>query len=377
MQAMTAQIALLLITPAVFTLIALRLLIPLARRIGLVDHPDQRKLHHGAPPLVGGLAIFVGYSITWAMYLNDSHSLLVFTLCATLVVGLGAFDDARGLSAKRRLIAQAMIALLICIEIGNNLSNLGDLFGFGAISLGTGIGSLIITNVAIVGGINAFNMVDGIDGLAGSLALVSLCALAILLLHSQDTNEFALSVTLAICVLPYLAANLVIKPFHLKIFMGDAGSTLLGFSIAWLLIQGSQGNQTSFRPVTALWLIAIPLVDMITVMLSRILKGKSPFSADRIHLHHLLLDAGFTQRQTLRRIVLLASILATIGLVGEALNAPESVMFGGFLIFMIPYIAGGRNSVVKHYFSKRLVSEPSCAVVSCCQPSTHPIQADE
>ena len=175
-------------------------------------------------------------------------------------------------------------------------------------------------------------MMDGIDGLAGSMALVSFGSLALLFMLGGDDYGLRIALIFLGVLLPYLANNLLLPPFKHKIFMGDAGSMLIGFSVVWLLIHGTQSTTTSFRPVTALWLIAIPLMDMAAIMLRRILKGQSPFLADRDHLHHIFMRAGFSPRQALLIITLASVFLAIIGLTGELLRIPEVVMFGSFLL---------------------------------------------
>ena len=119
--------------------------------------------------------------------------------------------------------------------------------------------------------------------------------------------------------------------------MGDAGSMLIGLSVIWLLIVGSQSDSASFRPVTALWVIAIPLMDMVAIMIRRVRKGQSPFMADREHLHHIFLRLGLNSRQSLVVITSLASMLATIGVVGEYLLVPDGVMLLLFLLMFAIY----------------------------------------
>src|SRR5690606_13720847 len=118
--------------------------------------------------------------------------------------------------------------------------------------------------------------------------------------------KMALAMTLVVCLLPYRAGNLTIRPFERRILMGDAGGRLLGFSILWLLVQGTQSSDPAFRPVAALWFIAIPLMDMAAIMVRRIKRGQSAFQADRDHLHHKFLAAGYTDRQALSRIICLS-----------------------------------------------------------------------
>ena len=127
--------------------------------------------------------------------------------------------------------------------------------------------------------------------------------------------------------LPYILLNLGVFGKRYKVFMGDAGSTLIGFTIIWILLETTQGITHPITPVTALWLIAIPLMDMVAIMYRRLRKGMSPFSADRQHIHHLIMRAGFTSRQAFVLITLAAALLAGVGVLGEYLAfIPEWVM---------------------------------------------------
>src|SRR5690606_21715351 len=236
--------AFLLLSSSLTTLFAIWMLQPVARRIGLIDLPNARKAHAGEVPVIGGLAIFLGFVITWSLQAPFSESQWVYTACALAIVLLGVIDDAKNLPGKPRLICLTLISPAMCWGTGKLLSDFGNLLGFGHIDLG--LVGLVVTPIAVIGAINAFNMIDGIDGLAGSLALVSLGAIALMLNANANFLEMALAMTLAVCLLPYLAVNLTIKPFKRKIFMGDAGSMLLGFSIVWLLVQGTQSSDPAF-----------------------------------------------------------------------------------------------------------------------------------
>ncbi|MFM4990460.1 hypothetical protein ACEUCK_00770 [Aeromonas veronii] len=170
-------------------------------------------------------------------------------------------------------------------------------------------------------------MMDGIDGLAGSMAGISLVGLATLFSNTMpDMANFCL--VIAIALVPYLAMNLTIPPFKHKIFMGDAGSMFLGFIIGFLVIYGSQVTQQhpAFRPVMALWLMGLPLIDMVGIMIRRIRKGQSPLKADRNHLHHILLHAGFTHREALLLMVVTNLGIVFMGILAEMAKLPEWLM---------------------------------------------------
>ena len=136
------------------------------------------------------------------------------------------------------------------------------------------------------------------------------------------------SFALIASILPYLMLNLGI-PFgpKYKVFMGDAGSTLIGFTIIWILLLSTQGKGHPMNPVTALWIIAIPLIDMVAIIYRRVRKGKSPFRPDRLHVHHLMVRAGLTSRQAFLLITFVSAICATIGILGEIYYVNEWAMF--------------------------------------------------
>jgi UDP-GlcNAc:undecaprenyl-phosphate GlcNAc-1-phosphate transferase len=325
-----------LITSLCATWIALVLLKPIALRAGLLDKPGGRKQHKGAVPLIGGLAIFTGVATASLLTISMDTTLNTWLLCALGVVLLGVADDAEDLSVRLRVAVQIMLTFALCIGTGLYLENLGDLLGLGAIHLN--VLGYLLTIVAVVGAINCFNMIDGIDGLLGSVSLVSLGSMAILFNTSGHEMALIISAIFIVALIPYLMNNLLIRPFKQKIFMGDAGSMLIGMTIIWLLIEGSQGNAThAFRPVTALWLIALPLMDMVRVTLHRIRSHRSPFAAGRDHLHHILQDAGLTPRQTLIAMTLFALCLAMVGVVSEGQQSNEGLMFLSFLLVFAGY----------------------------------------
>ncbi len=323
-------------TTFLLTLAAIFILIPVANKIGLVDKPHGRKQHVGSIPLIGGISIFSGVALTlsWFGLPMDTH--WYYLLCGGAIVILGVFDDFLDLSVKLRLCAQVIIALVMMYGLQLYVGNLGNLVGTGDLKLGY-IG-IPFTVVAVIAAINAFNMIDGIDGLAGMLSGVSFVSLTLMMGVGGQLEHAVLPMVLVFAIIPYLLFNLdLVGKGKGKIFMGDAGSMLIGLSVIWLLIVGSQSDSASFRPVTALWVIAIPLMDMVAIMIRRMRKGQSPFMADREHLHHIFLRLGLNSRQSLVIITSLASMLATIGVVGEYMMVPDVVMLLLFLLMFAIY----------------------------------------
>ncbi|MDP5189840.1 UDP-N-acetylglucosamine--undecaprenyl-phosphate N-acetylglucosaminephosphotransferase [Rheinheimera baltica] len=315
--------------------LAIGILYPLSVRVGLVDIPRGRKQHQGAVPLIGGIATYCGLAIAMLWFADGAIEPLYYLTCAGVIVILGAFDDYLDLSVKLRLAVQTLIGLAMTFSLDLHLASLGNLFGFGQVELGP-LG-LPITLLAVIATINAFNMTDGIDGLAGMLSLVSFSSIAIFMSLWGQQHYAVMALVIVLAMLPYLACNLHVIPAR-RIFLGDAGSMLIGLSVIWLLIIGTQSESASFRPVTALWIIAIPLMDMIAIMVRRIRKGQSPFQADREHLHHISLRLGLSSRESLALITALACIFACFGIIGEYLLIPEGVMLTLFLLLFAGYL---------------------------------------
>ncbi|EKO3680651.1 UDP-N-acetylglucosamine--undecaprenyl-phosphate N-acetylglucosaminephosphotransferase [Vibrio metschnikovii] len=308
----------------------------IAKRIGLVDKPNARKLHEGVVPLVGGISI----TLVLAQFIVFKPDLIKYSewyLASIVVLTLiGALDDKYDLSVRIRIAAQVLLSLMMMKVVGLELHYLGNILGFGVIDLGW-LGS-IVTIFAVIGAINAFNMVDGIDGLLGGLSIVTFGALAILLNFDGHIGLAYLCAAIIVIMLPYIFMNLGILGRQRKVFMGDAGSMMIGFSVIWILLGVSQtSSQPLLRPVTALWLIAIPLMDMAAIMMRRIRRGHSPFKPDREHLHHICQRLGLSSRQTLMAICSLAALFAAFGIYGESRQFSEAFMFYSFMFCFILY----------------------------------------
>jgi UDP-N-acetylglucosamine 2-epimerase (hydrolysing) len=330
------------------TLVAIFTLRPLAPRLGLVDRPNARKCHRGRIPLIGGLCFFLGL-VAGLSYLDVIDSFVVALLGASALILLtGLVDDLYDLSVKSRLTIQIGTVLAVIAATGVHIDGLGRLFGDSQLRV-YALG-IPLTVLAVVGLMNAFNMLDGIDGLAGGLAMVGILAV---IAFSSGTGWQALSVLmllqlLMVALIPYLGVNLG-WPDGRKIFMGDAGSTLVGFLLGWSLIYLSQPRVGHIAPVDVLWCVAIPLMDTLGVMVRRMRLGRSPFKADRQHLHHLLLDAGYSQRVALVIIIGASGALAVAGYVLR--TAPELLSLAVFSVLLVLYVT--RLQVVLQWLASR------------------------
>ncbi|MGL4639613.1 MAG: UDP-N-acetylglucosamine--undecaprenyl-phosphate N-acetylglucosaminephosphotransferase [Shewanella sp.] len=319
-----------------FSLASLFIARKVARKVGLVDKPNYRKLHNGFIPLVGGISVFSGMAFFFIQHWSHLSQPGLYLFCAGILLVVGILDDRFDVSVKIRACVQAAIAIIMMSIGGLHLNSLGNILGSWELTLGP-LG-YVLTLLAVLAAINAFNMVDGIDGLLGGLSCVTFGSLGILFLLDNQGSLALWCFAIIAATLPYILLNLGI-PWgrKFKVFMGDAGSTVIGFTVVWLLLQSTQGQNHPLNPVTALWVIAIPLMDMITITYRRIKKGHSPFSPDRQHIHHMVMRAGFSSGQAFLVITGVAALLAGFGIFGEWMRWPEWVMLLAFLLTFVVY----------------------------------------
>jgi len=308
----------------------------LAPVIGLVDSPSERKSHNGDIPLVGGIAIFLGLAIMMAaLDLFEQH--WPFFVAAGLLVAIGIWDDVKGISPLLRLAFQACAILIITSSSNTYISDLGNILpAIGTVKLGWM--AIPFTVFAGVGIINAFNMSDGVDGLCGTLTLVALTGLGIVAGLAGEQKEFLLTLALSGGLIGFLIFNVRVPGRkQAKAFLGDAGSYLLGLSVLYIAIRLSQGGNRAMPPVAALWFCMLPLIDTIGMILRRIRKGRSPFSPDREHLHHVFLLAKFSVTSTWVGLAAVATVGMVFGLSGALGGMSESLMLAAFLVVAVLY----------------------------------------
>lgn len=318
------------------TLIAIFFYIPVSRRIGLLDCPGGRKCHAGSIPLVGGLAMFTGllFAILSLPVAIDEYRALIAGMA--LMVAMGVMDDLKELSARIRFIAQITAALLMLLWGGLMLESFGNAFYNEIVMLGAW--AIPFTVFAVVGVINATNMTDGVDGLAGSMVLVILSAFAVVAAMAGLHSDVLVLISVIAAVLAFLCFNFPIPGREqAKVFMGDGGSMFLGFVIAWFGVSLTQGEQAAISPTTALWIIGLPILDTIAIMTRRVMRGRSPFSPDREHFHHILQVAGFSRSKIVLVMMMISALLAAIGIVGELMGIPEYIMFYSYVAVLGGY----------------------------------------
>ena len=303
----------------------------------LVDLPDRsRKFHKRPTPLTGGLGILLALLVSGKLYidLNNLTGYLpefTFQLMVISVPLLILFliDDLRGLRPFIRILIQCALSGYMIFSTGVYLESLGNLFGFGNINLG--LFGIPFTLFCVVGVMNAFNMMDGINGLCSGCAMLAL----ILIGFSSGLIYDSMLVLIIGSTLGFVIFNLGFLGKKRGVFLGDSGSNLIGFWVAWIAVYASQNQNYFIEPITMLWFISIPLLDCIGLIFSRIKKGLSWSTAGRDHIHHKLMKR-FTARQTL--IIILAITFFT-GLFGIFIEIIASSVVSTilFLTYAIMY----------------------------------------
>ena len=336
------------------TFVALGLLQPFAARLRLVDHPCGRKDHCVPTPITGGIAMGLGVIVVGlALSPTRGDGFTGFVLAAAVLLAVGLLDDLCDLRWQLRIFAQ-VAAALIMIYVGDvRVEQLGPVFGLPQMSLGAL--SVPFTVFATVGLINAINMIDGADGLAGMLVWAALLMLSAAALYAGNALIAERMMILMGAVAAFLAYNLRFpwRP-RAKLFMGNAGSAFLGLVIAWFSFRLTQNPGHPVNPVLALWFVAVPVMDTLVLMYRRIRCRRSPFHADRNHMHHLMQEAGFGPTQA--AVVLTAFTLLCGLVVGQAMrmDVPHPVLLGAFVLMCVGWHLLSRRGERAVLFFRRL-----------------------
>lgn len=320
---------------AVFATVATAVLARVAPSIGLVDRPGGRKDHAAPVPVVGGIALVL--TLLCAVFALDRTPVPpAFLAAAAILVVVSVWDDWKELHHVPRFVAQVAAVLVMIYGAGVELHSVGNLVGWRSIGL-AGL-SVPITIFAVVGVINAVNMIDGMDGLAGSTSLVSLMWFGVAATLSGLSGAAGLSWVLCAGLAGFLFFNLRFpwQP-RARVFLGDAGSTLLGFALAWLAIDLTQGPGRTMPPIAALWVVLLPLADTVSLMARRRARGQSPFHPDREHIHHYLQARGFSVSGALLLLVAVSIVFGAVGVFGWRLGVPEPVLFWIFVFLFFAY----------------------------------------
>ena len=291
-----------------------------AHKVGAIDVPkDARRMHKKPIPRLGGLAIYGGFLCSILIFGQLDETMLCVLLGAAIIVALGIFDDVLALGAKLKFVVQIVAAAIpVCIgdlQIGlfTNLNPLSD-----TPFVHLGILAVPVTIIWIVGITNAVNLIDGLDGLAvgvSSIAAITMLAVALL------TGNMPIAITMAALA----GACIGFMPYNLnpaKIFMGDTGSTFLGYMLATVSIMGLFKFYAVISFAVPFLILGLPIFDTANAIIRRVAAGRSPLSPDRGHVHHKLIDMGFNQKQA---VAILYAISATLGLTAVVLTSSGEV----------------------------------------------------
>lgn len=322
--------------PAISALLsvgAVLILRPLATRGGLLDHPGGRKRHEGSTPLVGGMAILIAMWVSGAMFVRGYDHYTALYAGMTLLALVGLLDDLNGISPLSKLAFQFTAAILMTSWAEVSLHSLGDLLNKRDVILYAW--GIPFTLLAVLSVVNAINMTDGIDGLAGGLSLIVFGWFAWLAYDVGNPGAFRICLLMTGAIAGFLLFNLPMPFRRSLVFLGDAGSLLLGYGISWFSVELSQAEYNPHGhvpPAVMLWVVGLILVDLLAVVLRRTIQGKNPLSADRTHLHHLLLRMGLSSKQVVWCLLIGNFLLGLIGVTAWKQGVPESIIFATFLL---------------------------------------------
>jgi len=316
----------------------------------LVDIPDRsRKFHTRATPLTGGIGILLAAIISTQIYLDmynlngymPEFSLQLYIASIPLLL-LFLIDDFKPLRPLHRLFIQITLSLYVIFSTDIYLKNLGDLFGFGEIQLD--MFGIPFTIFCVVGIMNAFNMIDGINGLCAGSAMMALLFIGF---YSGLMYDSVLIIIIG-SMIGFLIFNLRFFGKKRGVFLGDSGSNLIGFWVAWCAIYSSQNTIYQVEAISMLWFVAIPLLDCVGLIFSRLTRGISIASPGRDHIHHKLM-LNYSAEGTLGIILLISFFTGLLGIILENNFEPwiSTLMFLLFASFYYLYAYGIRNLKTK------------------------------
>ena len=316
----------------------------------LVDIPDRsRKFHKRATPLTGGIGILIAVIISTEIYLDMNNlkgympefSQKLYIASIPLLL-LFLIDDFKNLRPFYRLLIQIILSIYVILTTGVHLSNLGNLFGFGEIQLG--IFGIPFTIFCVVGIMNAFNMIDGINGLCAGSAMMALLFIGF---YSGLMYDSVLIIIIG-SMIGFLIFNLRFFGKKREVFLGDSGSNLIGFWVAWCAIYSSQNVMYQVEAITMLWFVTIPLLDCIGLIFSRLTRGIGIASPGRDHIHHKLM-LNYTAEGSLGIILLISLMTGFLGITLENNFEPwvSTFIFLSYASLYYIYAYGFKNLKTK------------------------------
>ena len=295
----------------IVTYICTPLVRTLAVKIGAIDAPDARKVHQVSIPRLGGLAIYIGYMVSLLYSVKDISSVKGLLIGSVILVAVGIWDDVKQIGPKTKLLGQIVAALMLpifdnaihFISIGDHMLYLEYL-------------SIPLTVFWIVGFTNIVNLIDGLDGLAAGISLIACIAICIVTLQMGQIDLACITLALAGAACGFLRYNF--NPA--KIFMGDTGSMLLGYTMAAISVMGSVKTAATVGLVVPVIVLGLPILDTLFAIVRRRINGRPVFQPDKGHLHHRLLAMGLTQKQAVLLMYAITAVLGCVSIVAAKAN---------------------------------------------------------
>lgn len=317
----------------------------MAPKVGAMDIPkDERRMHDKAMPRFGGIAIYIGIMVSLLIFARQDQGVVSIMVGCTMIYILGLIDDLKNLKPMVKFIGQAVCALALYVQ-GIRIEFITNYFGDGNMAFGDAA-CFLITIFWVVAITNAMNLIDGLDGLAAGISAISaLCIGYVAYIHGQYYTTLAMMVV-AGAALGFLPFN-----FHpAKIFMGDSGSELLGFSIAAFSILGAVKSATIVVVIIPALVLGLPIFDTLMAIVRRIAKRQSIGTADKEHLHHRIMRAGYGQKRSVMLMYCISGIMGVVAVLysrGLMIEYLGLTAIAGMLIYVLLSDTGNRNVSLK------------------------------
>lgn len=323
-------------------------LIPVLVRVapasGLMDYPNARKVHEGGIPRVGGIAIFVSSLIPLLIWLPETDLAIPILIGLSTLFLFGVLDDRNDLNYKLKFIGQ-IIAASVVVYFGDVVIVRYPFIEGYEIPIGL---AKVITVISLVGITNAINLSDGLDGLAAGTSLLVIGCMMVIAYFAQDSIVFFFSLAILGATIGFLRFN----SHPALIFLGDSGSQLLGFCAGLIAILISQKSNTALIPMLPVVALGLPILDTLLVMTKRLSEGRSPFSADKNHIHHRLLYMGFSHHTAV--IIIYAAQTSLVITAYQLRYTSDALLFSVYLVFCLSLFLA--TSTRHSLFPQRLVN---------------------
>ena len=336
-------------------------LVRIAKMKNIVDNPNARKLNKEPIPVLGGVGVFFGmmFSLAVAGYYVEGFSLhfdIIIAMLIMLYTGVG--DDILNLSPRLRFGLQIFTVSLMMFIGDMYIDNFHGLWGVYQLPWVLAVALTIVSGVGII---NSINLIDGVDGLCSGYGMFATMLFGVIFMRMGDVSYSVLAFTIFGALIPFMLHNVFGKKY--KMFMGDGGSLVLGFILSLFVMRVIQAgiNTDSGSTISfTLAILAIPVFDTLRVMSSRMLHGRSPFSPDKTHLHHMFIELGFSHVITAVNVVLLNGMVVAIWYICSLLELSEEMQ-----LYIV--IASGLMFTVGLYHGVQFIQKRSPASYASMQ----------